>query len=204
MPEELRKLQILLARGLQDTAPLWEPLDSVYGWVHSAAQILDNPAELEGQQVRRRYRGLLGAMQRWRTKAAELEPGVAHFLKVTRSYWPGLFPCYEVPGLPRTNNDLEHLFGAYRYHERRVNGRKRASATLVLRGSVRIVAALATRQRTFGAADLAIEDRDAWRALRAELDQRRQQRVLQRRFRRDPEAYLANLEIQLLKLVLPP
>lgn len=204
MPEELRKLQALLERGLQQTAPLWEPLDSVYAWVHTAAQILDNPAELEGRQVRRRYQGLLGAMQRWRAKAAELEPGVTHFLKVTRSYWPGLFPCYDVPGLPRTNNDLEHLFGSYRHHERRVNGRKTASATLVLRGPVRIVAAFATRQRTFCAADLATEHLDAWRALRAELDQRHQQRVLQRRFRRDPEAYLTNLEVQLIKSVLPP
>jgi transposase InsO family protein len=27
--------------------------------------------------------------------------------------------CYDYLGLPRTNNDLEHLFGALRYHERR-------------------------------------------------------------------------------------
>ena len=27
-----------------------------------------------------------------------------------RSYRSGLFHTYAVPGLPRTNNDLEHLF----------------------------------------------------------------------------------------------
>ena len=39
------------------------------------------------------------------------------FVKVTRSYWPGLFACYESSDLPRTNNDLEHTFGSHRYHE---------------------------------------------------------------------------------------
>ncbi len=32
------------------------------------------------------------------------------------SYWAGLFHCYAVPDLPRTNNDLEHYFGTARYH----------------------------------------------------------------------------------------
>ena len=33
-----------------------------------------------------------------------------HLDKVSRSYWPGLFHCYDVPGLPRTNNELESRF----------------------------------------------------------------------------------------------
>ena len=33
-----------------------------------------------------------------------------HLAKVSRSYWPGLFHCYDVPGLPRTNNELESHF----------------------------------------------------------------------------------------------
>ena len=60
----------------------------------------------------------------------------AHFLKVTRSYWPGLFHSHEVEGLPRTNNELEQFFGSYRYHERRCSGRKVACPGTVVRGSV--------------------------------------------------------------------
>ena len=194
----------MLEGGLQKTATLWDPIECVYVWVHTVAHILDNPAELDGAQVRRRFQGLLGAMQRWRAKAGELEPGIGHFLKVTRSYWSGLFHCYDVPDLPRTNNDLEHLFGSHRHHERRTTGRKKASPTLVIRGPVRIVAALATRLGSFTAADLATENLEAWRSLRAQLDRRSQRRVLQRRFRRDPEAYLADLEVQLVKSILPP
>ncbi len=35
---------------------------------------------------------------------------------VTKSYWPGLFACYGSADIPRTNNDLEHLFGSGRSH----------------------------------------------------------------------------------------
>ncbi|BAY19786.1 transposase [Anabaenopsis circularis NIES-21] len=43
-------------------------------------------------------------MSHQKGKADTLEPGITHFLKITRSYWSGLFHCYEVEGLPRTNN----------------------------------------------------------------------------------------------------
>ena len=69
--------------------------------------------------MRRRYRGLIGAMARHRRAAGRLAEAFDHFRKVTRSYWPGLFRCYDVADLPRTNNDLEQFFGSYRYHERR-------------------------------------------------------------------------------------
>jgi hypothetical protein len=51
---------------------------------------------------------------------------------------------------------------------------------------------------------LAACDRHAWLALRATLDNRQQARVRQRRFRADPQAYLADLEQRLSYLVLPP
>jgi len=191
-------------RALQETETLWEPIEVAFEWVHRAARILANEAEHDGSRVRRGYQGLLGAMRRWQSRAGSLEPAVRHFLKVSRSYWPGLFHCYDIPDLPRTNNDLEHLFGAHRHHERRVTGRKTASPSLVLRGPVRIAAAVATRSRSFCAAELATVAPDAWRSVRAELEQRRHQRVQQRRFRQNPDAYLAHLEARLVKLVLPP
>ena len=53
-----------------------------------------------------------------------INEAISTFLKVTQSYWPGLFHCYDVADLPRTNNDLEHCFGAVRYSERRASGRR--------------------------------------------------------------------------------
>ena len=124
---------------------------------------------------------------------------------MTRSYWSGLFHCYDVADLPRTNNDLEQLFGAHRYHERRSSGRKVASPGLVVRGSVRLPAALATRLRgEVRGEDLAPSDLETWRALRAGLERRQAVRAQGRRFRRDPVAYLKELEDALIKAVLPP
>jgi hypothetical protein len=96
-----------------------------------------------------------------------------------------------------------HAFGSHRYHERRASGRKGASPALVLRGSVRMVAALTTRQREVPVAELSSADRIAWRRVRAELEQRRQRRVQRRQFRRDPHSYLKALENKLHQSRLP-
>jgi hypothetical protein len=76
----------------------------------------------------------------------------------------------------------------------RLSGRKVASPALVLRGSARIVAAVATRHCPEQIPDLVGADRTAWRALRATLAERRQRRIERRRFRRNPERYLRHLE----------
>jgi hypothetical protein len=197
-------LQSLLTRGLADTAALWPDVRAGYHWVRRTAHILSNHDQREALTVQRRLGGLLGAMTRHQSAAGTLEPALAHFRKVTRSYWPGLFACYTVPELPRTNNELEQFFGAYRYHERRATGRKAASPALVLSGAVRVIAAAATRRHPYSAADLVPENVRGWQALRQERETRRQQRTLRRRFRRDPISYLAQLETHLLQLILPP
>jgi hypothetical protein len=204
LPQELSRLKGLLARGLLDTADLWPDIRVGYRWVHKAAHILSNQDQREALTVQQRFGGLLGAMTRHQTAAGTLAPALAHFRKVTRSYWPGLFACYTVPGLPRTNNDLEQFFGAYRYHDRRTTGRKVASPGLVLSGSVCVIAAAATRLHTYSAAELAPQNVSAWQELRQARETRRQQRTLRRRFRRDPASYLAQLEADLLQLILPP
>ena len=194
----------MLLGGLSATAMLWAPVEAAYAWVFRAAAILANVAGLTGVAVKASYRGLLGAMTRHAERAGALGSALGHFRKVTRSYWPGLFHCYDVDDLPRTNNDLEQLFGAHRYHERRSSGRKVASPGLVVRGSVRVPAALATRLRgEIRGEDLAPSDLEAWRELRAGLERRQAVRAQGRRFRRDPAAYLQELEDALIKKTLP-
>jgi hypothetical protein len=190
--------------GLVQTRSMWPAIQTAFGFVHRAAAILDNPQEQRGSAVRRRYRAFLRNVAAKTRRVGKLQAALRHFLKVTRSYWPGLFHCYEVPDLPRTNNGLEQLFGSTRHHERRCTGRKAASPSLVLRGSVRIMAGWGTRTRRWEGHQLAPADVQAWQALRASLEQRRSARSLRYRFRRDPAAYLAHLEALLLKRALPP
>jgi hypothetical protein len=142
-------------------------------------------------------------MARERATVGPLEPAVGHFLKVTKSYWRGLFHCYEFPDLPRTNNDLEQVFGSVRHHERRATGRKGASPGAVVRGAVRLIAAVATRLCAFGSAQLCPHDLEAVAQVRREVAQREEARRAQLRFRRDPKTYLEQAEQLLLRATLP-
>ncbi|HSH76916.1 MAG TPA: ISNCY family transposase [Herpetosiphonaceae bacterium] len=203
LPVALDHLYRLLNRGLSATADRWPPLRTAYGWVHRAARILANADERPGAAVRADYAALLLTMTAQQAEAGALAGAVAHFQKVTASYEAGLFHCYDVPDLPRTNNDLEQCFGSVRYHERRATGRKGAVPGLVVRGAVRVVAAVATRERRFAAEELQPTDLTAWHDLRDQLAFRQAARCAQFRFRRDPEAYLRALEDRLSQPSLP-
>lgn len=165
--QELTRLRAVLAQGLGATESAWPAVRVAFGWVHRAAVVLRNMGGLDAAGVRRRFQGLLGAIARHRSHVGEMGPAIDHLLNVRRSYWPGLFATYDAPDSPRTNNDLEQLFGSYRYHERRASGRKVASPGMVVRGSMRIVAATATRLGRITAAELVPADPGSWRLVRA-------------------------------------
>jgi hypothetical protein len=69
----------------------------------------------------------------------------------------------------------------------------------VLRGENRLLAAAATRQRCDTALELSRADRDHCVELRRQLEVRPQRR----HFRRDPQAFLQQLEEQSLQSALP-
>jgi hypothetical protein len=147
--------------------------------------------------VQQRYQSLLDEMRQETDASEPLRKMTATFLKVTDSYWAGLFFCYDVSDLPRTNNDLEHTFGSVRYHERRATGRKQASPGLVIRGAVRTVAAVASQHYYFHGPELQPRDLTQWRTLRHQVESRHEARREQYRFRKAPVEYLAALEEKL-------
>ena len=197
------KLKRLVSTGLEQTASLWTPLAVAYDWVHQVATILDNETRQDAQTVQHNLSRLLNEMEQQKARVGELADGIDHFLKVTRSYWSGLFHCYEVKDLPRTNNDLEHVFGQLRHHHLGVTGRKVAPASLVLRGSVRLIAVVATRIKPFTVKEFAAISSDNWQNVRSELRKHHSKRLQQRRFRRDSDSYLLELEARFLQLALP-
>jgi hypothetical protein len=205
LPGGLVRLRQLLRRGLEETAELFPAVRESYEWVHRAARILKNAAGLPAKKVRRRLVQLLVRMRRAAATTSEpsVRAGLKQFLKVTESYRPGLFHCYESADLPRTNNDLEHTFGSHRYHERRASGRRRGSPGLVVMGSARMISGLATRLRPDEGLVLAPGYVEDWKEIRADLEARRESRRKQRRFRHDPDAYLKKLEHRCLQLSLP-
>jgi hypothetical protein len=197
------KLKQVLERALADTAAPWEPIRRAYRWIHAAAHVLANAEEQPVTVVRQAFVRVLRSIGVTKRHCGVLEAALDHFLKVTRSYQAGLFHCYTHPAIPRTNNELEQCFGQHRHHERRASGRKAGSPSAVLHGSVRLVAGVASRMRQFTPSELAPGNIGRWQQLRKTIRQRFALRAQGRRFRRNPDAYLAQLEDAYFKLVLP-
>lgn len=198
MPPALKLLQQLLTKGMKTTAALWPPLQSAYGLVHQAAQILANDEQHAGIQVRECYLAYVRQMQMQKADVGPLSEAIEHFCHKTSNFAAGLFHGYDVEGLPRTNNDLEHCFGVARVHERRATGRRGAIAGVVVRGSVRVMTAVVSKKQTFSVEELRPKDYQRWRDLRAHVQQCEETRRRQFRFRKNPASYLATLEAQLL------
>jgi hypothetical protein len=193
--ELLARLARLVHAGLGATAELWPPIQRAYAYVHRAAHVLANADQLDRSTLQQRYCELVAELQATQEHLGPLAPAGAHFLKVTASYWPELFACYDVADLPRTNNGFRTVFR--QRPARRATGRTGASPALVVRGAER-VAAVATKLHAFSAAELCPAYLRTWKTLRQQVTARHDMRRLQARFRRDPVGYLATLEERLV------
>ena len=95
-------------------------------WLRDIAHILepadDNPST--GQQVAQRLRTYLDDLLALPDLPPRLDAFRHHLNKVSTSYWPGLFHCYDIEGLPRTNNDLESHFRDTQRRLLRTTGQK--------------------------------------------------------------------------------
>ena len=117
-----------------------------------------------------------------------------HLRNLTNRYAPGLFHCYDIPGLPRTNNDTESLFGRVRRQTNRTSGAYHAKQRLQEQGAWLLfdlpndeIAQLRRLKRVS-----LHEWRNERKRMQAHLDSFRHDR----RFRTKPAAYLAKLETQ--------
>lgn len=105
-----------LYQGLQAAlAPLaqaYQTCQQGAAWLRDIAYLLEPmaPQAVRGEQVARQLRDYLDTVLRWPEVTPTFSAFGRHLDKVSRSYWPGLFHCYDVPGLPRTNNELESCF----------------------------------------------------------------------------------------------
>lgn len=119
-----------LYQGLQAALPPfvvpYQELQQGAGWLRDMAYILEPVATLPmtGEQVAGQLRAYLDTVRRLPDVTPTLERFRLHLDQVSRSYWSGLFHCYDVPGLPRTNNALESHFRETRRRLLRITGQK--------------------------------------------------------------------------------
>jgi hypothetical protein len=119
-----------LYQGLQSAlapfAQTYQTFRQGAAWLRDIAYILEPTASQAvcGEQVAGQLRAYLDTVLRWPKVTPTSYAFGRHLDKVSRSYWPGLFHCYDVPGLPRTNNELESRFRDTRRRLLRTTGQK--------------------------------------------------------------------------------
>jgi hypothetical protein len=105
-----------LYQGLQSALSPWaqtyQEVQQGAVWLCDIAYILAPPTTqpVKARDVAEQLRGYLDTVLRLPALTLPLKAFGRHLDKVSRSYWPGLFHCYDVPSLPRTNNELESRF----------------------------------------------------------------------------------------------
>jgi len=110
---------------------------------------------------------LLADIQEEAAPSASLQAMAAQFTKVTASYGPQVFTCYDVAGLPRTNNRLEQLLAVLRHQLRRATGQKNAPASLWWCAGHPLAGAVGESDPHVYEAELATADLPPWRTVRA-------------------------------------
>lgn len=137
--------------------------------------------------------------------AAWLRPQLEHFVTVLRRLGDGLYHCYDVPSLPRTDNDLEQFYRRLKAQERRITGHRR-SDSFVLRVGGCAAYALAAGDDTEAAVleALSTVPAAAWQHERALLRANQERQTKMRRFHLHRAAYLADLEARWAQLTAPP
>jgi hypothetical protein len=164
-------------------------------WLIDLEHLLDPEREppKSSASVRRAVERYLVELTTRTTHDAEDQRVAEHINQIFRSFWWGLFTCYDVAGLPRTNNELERFMRQIKMGYRRVSGRKNVHDFIIRYGAY---AALVDPAESLDEllARLAEVDQEAFLKERKRLDLARLDEAKIHRFRYHRADYLAELE----------
>ena len=122
-----------------------------------------------------------------------------HFLQTTCSFRSHLILCYEVKGLPRTNNDTERYIRSLKTRARRMSGRKNWNSYLLRYGRYIAYYDCLAKQE---AGEALLEHRlkqvshQQWRTARSTSRIQRSEQLKIWRFRHKRDQYLHSLELR--------
>lgn len=131
----LRQLARQVERAVATNHRLAQDVQAAHTWLRRIAQCLryppaspaaaeGSPAPVTAEQVKQEMEALLKAFQPdfRRCPAQAALHGAWH--RVWKACGPDWLHCYDIPGLPPDNLQLEALFGRLRHHQRRISGRQ--------------------------------------------------------------------------------
>jgi hypothetical protein len=125
----LVQLQRGLEEGLRAVANDYEKLRQTSEWLKHISNLLnpkDDPLRT-GDEVREALFAYLAELRKQTDKDAVLSKIAQHFYGVSSRYAVGLFHTYDIPELPRTNNDRESEFRDLRRRLLMTTGQKGAT-----------------------------------------------------------------------------
>jgi hypothetical protein len=124
-----------LQKALASTQPAYLELCQAASWLADLANVLnpDGKPARTGVQVQAEWLACLTLIETQEHASSRLQDFSAKIAKVSRSYAPGLFHTYNIPGLPRTNNDRESEFRRLRQRLLSTTGQVGATKRLLLR-----------------------------------------------------------------------
>ncbi len=130
---------------MNETLPKYQPqfreVSQALDWVNGIQKVLDVPLPtdddpgLSGDEVAlqlARYLGQLADLSDLSPWLVELRQDLSNR---SERYWSGLFPCYDIVGLPPTNNNHESIFGQTKRKLRRQRGVSQLREPLLRHGA---------------------------------------------------------------------
>jgi len=105
-------------------------------WLIELQRLLEpEPEHSDSQTVRQEVDRYLNQLAQ-DDGLSETDRAIAqHVVTTFRNRWWGLFVCYDVPGLPATNNKLESFFGHLKTNQRRITGHKSVNSFVLRYGA---------------------------------------------------------------------
>lgn len=170
-------------------------------WVQEIRQILAAPLPVAAgpgpgsTQVAQQLQNYLDRLAADEDLGAPAQAFLHHIQGVTERYAPGLFHCYDVVGLPRTNNDLEGDFKALKRRERRITGCAQTRQRLMRHGAWLPLQACTLSEAELRQRLAAVSSRAYWQE-RARLDRRLGQRRRRYRLRYGRDKLFSQIEQQ--------
>jgi hypothetical protein len=107
-------------------------------WLFDLEALLDpTQPPTTTQAVTEAVVGYLEKLERYSQKVADPidQQVIAHIGRTFRSFWWGLFVCYDVDDLPATNNELEQFIRQIKSGYRRISGRKKVHDFVIRYGA---------------------------------------------------------------------
>jgi hypothetical protein len=120
---------------------------------------------------------------------------VDNVTRFSRGFWKGLFTCYDHYYIPRTNNDLEQFFRRTKACHRRITGLRNWNSYIIRNGEMIVLVDDALRQK-HAITRLRKVSYETYASRKGKWSARLFENIQRRRFNRNPQAFLQQLEDQ--------